>query len=257
MVPVRLTRLLARIVPVRPVRLDGARPLASITFDDFPKSAWTAGGPILERHGVRATYYVAGRFCSREEEGRRFYDAEDLSALAEAGHEIACHSYAHQATPGLPPEALAEDWARNAEFLRPFLKGGTAESYAFPYGLASPRTKRFYARRFTNVRGVHPRLNSGRVDLALLHALSMETRCWDWEAIAAAIRRARHDRAWIVFYTHGVSDDPGPYDSTPAMLSQVLARLAEARIEVLPMREAVKVAMGQANALQPTSTFSV
>jgi peptidoglycan/xylan/chitin deacetylase (PgdA/CDA1 family) len=245
MVPVRLNRLLARIVPVRPARLEGARPIASITFDDFPRSAWTVGGPILGRHGVRATYYVSGRFCGRQEEGRRFYEAEDLSALAEAGHEIACHGYGHQATPGLPAAALERDWARNAEFLRPFLKGGAAESYAFPYGLASPRTKRFYAQRFSNVRGVHPRLNSGRIDLALLHALSMETRCWDGEAIAGAIRRARHDRAWIVFYTHGVADDPGPYDSTPAMLSEVLERLAEARIEVLPMREAAKAAMGE------------
>jgi len=244
MVPVRLNRLMSRLMPVRPARLDGARPIASITFDDFPKSAWTVGGAILDRHKVRATYYTAGRFCGQTEEGRVFYDADDLSALAAAGHEIACHSYAHQPTPELPAAMLEQDWARNAEFLRPFLKGGNAESYAFPYGLASPRTKRFYAQRFTNVRGVHPRLNKGRVDLALLNAISMERRCWDSEAIAHAILRARHDHAWIVFYTHGVSAEPGPYDSTPAMVSEVLERLAEARIEVLPMREAAKAAIG-------------
>ncbi len=244
MIPIRLNRLMSRLMPVRPARLDGARPIASITFDDFPKSAWTVGGPILERHKVRATFYTSGRFCGRVEEGRVFYDADDLSALAAAGHEIACHGYAHEPTPELPAALLEQDWARNAEFLRPFLKGGVAESYAFPYGLASPRTKRFYAQRFTNIRGVHPRLNQGRADLALLNAISMEKRCWDSKAIARAILRARHDRAWIVFYTHGVSAAPGPYDSTPAMVSEVLERLAEARIEVLPMREAVKAAVG-------------
>ena len=172
------------------------------------------------------------------------YDAEDLRALAAAGHEIACHGFAHQPTPTLSSETLAADAARNAEFLRPFLNDGAPESYAFPYGLASPRTKRIYAPRFTNVRGVHPGLNSGRADLALLNAFSMERRCWDGEAIARAIIRARHDRAWIVFYTHDVSEDPSPYGSTPAMLSEVLERLVDARIEILPMREAVRAAIG-------------
>ena len=244
MILARLNRLLARLTPVRSVRLAGGRPLGSITFDDFPKSAWSRGGPILDRHKVRGTYYTAGGFCGRTVEDTVFYDAEDLRALAATGHEIACHGFAHRPTPSLSSEALEADAARNAEFLKPFLNGGTAESYAFPYGAVSPRTKKFYAPRFTNVRGVHPGLNSGRADLALLNVVSMEKRCWDSAAIARAITRARHDRAWMVFYTHDVSDDPSPYGSTPAMLSEVLDRLAEARIEILPMREAVKAAIG-------------
>ena len=240
----RLNRLLSRHAAIKSARLSGGRPIASITFDDFPKSAWALGGPVLACHGVCATYYTAGSFCGRTMDGRIFYDAEDLSAVAAAGHEIACHSFAHQPTPSLSLQELADDAARNAEFLRPFLAGGRAESYAFPYGLASPRTKRFFASRFSNVRGVHPRLNSGRADLALLNAISMETRCWDSAAIREAITRARHDCAWIIFYTHGVGETPGEYDSTPAMLSEVLGRLAEARIEILPMREAVKTAIG-------------
>ena len=240
----RFNRLLSRHAAVISARLTAGRPIASITFDDFPKSAWEKGGPVLARNGARATYYTAGSFCGRTLEGRVFYDADDLNALKAAGHEIACHSFAHQPTPSLSSQALAEDAARNAAFLKPFLDGGRAESYAFPYGLASPRTKRFFAERFSNLRGVHPKLNRGRVDLALLNAISMESRCWDAAAIQAAITRARHDCAWIIFYTHGVNADPGEYDSTPAMLSEVLGRLAEARIEILPMREAVKTAIG-------------
>jgi len=240
----RFNRLLSRHATVKSAALTAGRPIASITFDDFPRSAWSEGGPVLARHGVRATYYTSGSFCGRTVEGRVFYDADDLHALTAAGHEIACHSFAHQPTPDLSMQDLEADAARNAEFLKPFLGGGRAESYAFPYGLASPRTKRFFAARFTNVRGVHPKLNSGRVDLALLNAISMETRCWDSAAICEAITRARHDCAWIIFYSHGVSETPGEYDSTPAMLSEVLGRLAEARIEILPMREAVKTAIG-------------
>jgi peptidoglycan/xylan/chitin deacetylase (PgdA/CDA1 family) len=241
---VRFNRLLSRHVAVKSARLAAGRPIASITFDDFPKSAWSVGGPILARRGARATYYTAGSFCGRSVEGRASYDRDDLVALKAAGHEIACHGFAHQLTPSLSSRELTEDWERNQKFLAPYLDGGRAQSYAFPYGLASPRTKRFYSARFTNVRGVHPRLNSGRLDLALLNAISMECRCWDRDSIRNFIARARHDCAWIIFYSHGVSEEPGDYDSTPAMLDEVLGRLAEARIEILPMREALKTAMG-------------
>ena len=85
---------------------------------------------------------------------------------------------------------------------------------------------------------------SGRADLALLNVVSIEKRCWDSAAIMRAITRARHDRAWMVFYTHDIDENPSPYGSTPAMLSEILDRLTEARIDILPMREAVKTAIG-------------
>jgi hypothetical protein len=62
--------------------------------------------------------------------------------------------------------------------------------------------------------------------------------------LAAAIARALHNNGWISFYTHEVSESPSAYGATPAMLTEVLDRLAEARIEILPMREAVTAALG-------------
>ena len=80
------------------------------------------------------------------------------------------------------------------------------------------------ARRFTNVRGVHPGVNVGRIDLAQLNAVSLETRCWDQDKIEAAIQTVRQGKGWLALYTHDVSDDPSPYGSTPAMLDWVLPR---------------------------------
>jgi peptidoglycan/xylan/chitin deacetylase (PgdA/CDA1 family) len=218
--------------------------VASITFDDFPKNAWEAGGAVLARHGVRGTYYTAGGFCGRTVEGTVFYDAADLTALAAAGHELACHGFAHQPTPSLTTAALKADAERNLEFLRPFLRGEAPVSYAYPFGKASLRTKSFLAPRFSSLRGVHPGINAGRVDLAQLNTISLEMRCWDQERIEAAIQRARHEHAWLVFYTHDVSEAPSGYGSTPTMLDWALSRLAAARIEVLPVREALPVALG-------------
>jgi len=241
---IKATSWIARQWKTQPARLAGHRPVASITFDDFPKNAWVQGGPVLARHGVRATYYTAGGFCGRTEDGTVFYDAGDLNALAAAGHEIACHGFAHQPTPSLRTQDLEADAERNREFLTPFLKGERLVSYAYPYGKASLRTKKVMARRFASLRGVHPGLNAGRVDLAQLNAISLEVRCWDQDAIEAAIARVRHENGWVVFYTHDVSETPSEYGSTPGMLDWALSRLAAARMDMLPVREALPVVLG-------------
>ena len=240
----KFTSLAARSFKGRPTQFRGLKPLASISFDDFPRNAWTEGGPVLARHGVRGTYYTAGGFCGRTVDGTVFYDEGDLKALAAAGHEIACHGFSHRPTPELTPEELAADSGKNGEFLRPFLNGKAPLSYAYPFGRVSPRTKHFYAQRFASMRGVHRGINSGRVDLAQLNAISLEMRCWDESAIEAAIQRTLRDHGWLIFYTHDVSDAPSAYGSTPAMLDWALARLAQMRVPVLPVREALPVALG-------------
>jgi peptidoglycan/xylan/chitin deacetylase (PgdA/CDA1 family) len=241
---IKATSWTARQWKAKPARLGGHRPVASITFDDFPKNAWTLGGPVLARHGVRGTYYTAGGFCGRTENGTVFYDENDLRALSAAGHEIACHGFGHQPTPSLTTPDLKADARRNLEFLRPFLKGEAPASYAYPYGKASLRTKAFLAPRFSNLRGVHPGINTGRVDLAQLNTISLEARCWDQEKIEAAIQRALHEHGWLIFYTHDVSERPSEYGSTPGMLDWALSRIAAARIDVLPVKEALPVALG-------------
>jgi peptidoglycan/xylan/chitin deacetylase (PgdA/CDA1 family) len=238
----KLTSLVARALTVRPARLGGHRPVASIGFDDFPKNAWVQGGPVLARHGVRGTYYTAGGFCGREVEGVRYYDAQDLTALTAAGHELGCHGFGHQPVPSLSDEELVADTARNRDFLSGF--GKAPVSYAFPFGRVSPRTKRFYASQFESMRGTHYGINIGRVDLAQLNVVSLEMRCWNEEAIQTAIHRVLHSHGWLILYTHDVSDNPTCYGTTPKRLDWALGRVAAARIEILPMREALPVALG-------------
>ena len=240
----KLTSLLARKLVKRCARLAGMRPVASITFDDFPKDAWTQGGPVLARHGVRGTYYATGGFCGQAMAGAVFYDAEDLNALAAGGHEIGSHGFYHQPTPSLSDAELVADAGRNAEFLKPFLKGEAPVSYAYPFGRVSPRTKRLYASRFASLRGVHSGINIGRVDLAQLNVISLEMWQWDQDGIDAAIRQVLQSSGWLIFHTHDVSESPSRFGSTPGMLDWALARVAAAGIEMLPVREALPVALG-------------
>jgi peptidoglycan/xylan/chitin deacetylase (PgdA/CDA1 family) len=242
----RLSRLIARRLPVKTAPLRAVRPVASVTFDDFPKSAWATGGPLMARYRARGTYYTAGGLADRTIDGIEHFGADDLNELRQAGHEIGCHGFAHEPVPTLSNAALKEDADRNAQFLRPFNGGAMPESYAYPFGEVTLRTKMLYARRFTNARGVHPGVNAGTLDLAQLRTIGIETYTWNEATIAREVAYAKSARGWIVFHTHDVSDSPSPYGCTPAMLESVLKALAQAGIEVLPMREALRVATGAA-----------
>jgi peptidoglycan/xylan/chitin deacetylase (PgdA/CDA1 family) len=235
----RVSSWVARQVPVKLVRarLDGA--LASITFDDFPKSAWTTGGPILEGFKAQATYYVAGGFCGRRENGLEYFNAADLLAVHAAGHEVGGHTFSHPHVPAVSSRALVQDADRNAAFIREVLGDVLLSSFAYPYGDVSPRTKLLFSRLFPSCRGIRPGLNAGAIDLSQLRAVPLYSRLWRPGEVERLVAEAKAVNGWIILYTHDVSDNPTPWGCTPALLEHALRTLQQAGIGVLPVKHAL------------------
>ncbi len=234
----RANNFVTRHLPVKLARCQLTRPVASMTFDDFPKCAWTVGGPILARYGARATFYAAGRFRGVVEDGLDYYDDADLKALMAEGHEVGAHSYAHQMAPTLSRRDLAADAERNATALAPLLDQRMC-SYAYPYGEVSPHAKAAMGARFATARGIRPGVNAATIDLAQLRAIPLERRRWVPAEIDAAVAQAAAEPGWVIFFTHDVSEAPSPFGCTPAMLEYTLERLSAAAIETIPVRQAM------------------
>ena len=235
----RINNVATRNLPVKLVRSRLTQPVASITFDDFPKSAWRAGRPILDRHGAKATYYAAGRFCGQREDGLEYYDPEDLAEIGRAGHEIGCHSFSHQYGTGVASRALQADADRNQAFITERLGDYPLSSFAYPYGDVSPRTKLLFSRRFPTSRGISRGVNAGLIDLAQLKAIGLERKAWNPDAIERWVAQAASRNGWIIFFTHDVSDDSSPFGATPRMLEHALAAVGRAGIDILPVKHAL------------------
>ncbi len=86
--------------------------------DRIPRSQWDSFGlrvrqntervlGLFDRHGCKATFFVLGWVAER--------DPGLIRQVAEAGHEIGCHSYFHYRVNTLAPEAFRED-LRRAKF---------------------------------------------------------------------------------------------------------------------------------------------
>ncbi|RWC01478.1 MAG: polysaccharide deacetylase [Mesorhizobium sp.] len=235
----RAVNRLTRAWTARAVRSRLAAPVATITFDDFPRSAWTRAGPLLEEAGIRASYFVSGSFCERAVDGVEYFCREDLLAVHEAGHEIGCHTFGHQRVSKQSREALGASLDRNAAFVRDVLGDVIMTSFAFPYGDASIPAKRLVSSRFAACRGVWAGVNAGLIDLSQLKAFGLEARVFARYPLKKVIAEAKATNGWLIFFTHDVTDVPTPWGCTPDQLKELIALLTDAGIEILPMKNAI------------------
>ena len=65
----------------RTIALGSLGPIVSFTFDDFPRTAYSVGGAILEKFGARGTYYVAAGLMNTSGELGEQSHADDLHSL--------------------------------------------------------------------------------------------------------------------------------------------------------------------------------
>lgn len=236
----------------RPARFE--RPVLSMTFDDIPRSAATAGARLLERRGLRGSFYVCGGLEGGVLDGQPLFVREDLHRLREAGHEIGCHSFSHPRFPALDAAAMDAELTRNRDWLRAALPGHEPDSFAFPYGAASIAAKRAVARHYRVARGVHPGINRGLVDFGQLLCVCLERRVHDPEAMRRLLAEAAVARGWVVLLTHDVGPDPSPWGITPDVLAATLDQALEYGFEVRPVREAAAIGRGAARPAAQAAT---
>jgi len=102
------------------------RKSVALTFDDGPSEGTPRLLEILARHGVRATFFQCGANVDRL--------ASVARAVAEAGHEIGNHSYAHPLYCLHSPRALRDDLDRAQRTIQG-ATGARPEWFRAPFGV--------------------------------------------------------------------------------------------------------------------------
>jgi peptidoglycan-N-acetylglucosamine deacetylase len=125
---------------------DGRRAAAAFTFDFDAEEVWIAEDPanadrpgvlsqgtygakvavplildLLERHGVRATFFVPGRVAERH--------PDRVRSIVDAGHELAHHGYTHTSPTAMSRVEEEAELVRGLEVLRAF---APVEGYRSP-----------------------------------------------------------------------------------------------------------------------------
>lgn len=234
-------RRAASLLFKRPFLIRPQWPLISFTFDDFPRSALTAGGAILNRFGFNGTYYASlGLMGDRAPSGQLFV-ANDLTTLLDRGHELGCHTFSHLDSWDTERGRFENSIIQNRLALERLIPGAEFKSFSYPISLPRPLTKAKTAEHFLCCRGGGQTLNAGKADLNQLAAYFLEKSRDNIQAIKDLIDQNRKVRGWLIFATHDISDNPTPFGCTPEFFEQVVQYAASSGAHVMPVVKALEV----------------
>ena len=236
---VTMSERMARLWSRYAAQSRASAPVASFSFDDFPRSAASEGAGILAQSNARATYFVCGARMGRNVEGLEHFTESDLVAVARAGHEIGCHTFTHLRLPVAGGGDIGRDLQRNEEFVRSILGDYRMVSFAYPFGQITMRTKRLLGGRFPICRGIKHGVNSSRIDFAQLCAIPLQ-QPFDEKTVLQSLDDAVTRKGWVIFFTHDVSDRPSQYGCRPRELERAVRAVRERGIDMLPIREAAE-----------------
>lgn len=233
----KIQRRLTQWRAARPDFVQASRPVLSITFDDFPRSAAEEGARVLEAHGVRGTFYASAGLRDAEGPSGRNYCSDDLLRLADSGHEIGCHGYSHRDAGQLEPSEALLDFAKNADALAAMGLATPLRTLAYPYGETRFSLKSALPDHIVAARGIMPGLNRGRVDRAHLRALPFfETS--PSHQLERAFALAVRTNAWLIVFTHDVAKSPSPWGTSPKALAALIETAQRWSFTIAPVAEA-------------------
>jgi peptidoglycan/xylan/chitin deacetylase (PgdA/CDA1 family) len=239
-----VARRIGRLRRVRPADIAYPGGAVSFSFDDFPKTALATGGAILEKYGLRGTYYAALGLAGSDGNVGPIAELAEMREAHQRGHELACHTYSHlDCSRASAPEILSEI-RRNADAMAALIDGFAPANFAYPFGRYVGTAKRLVAPCFASCRGTSDGINHRGADLADLRGTRVYAQQFSESAMRRLIDRACELGGWLIFYTHDVTEAPSRFGCTPRQWESIVA-YAAGRAAVLPVRDVVaRIAVG-------------
>ncbi len=241
------SRILARWSRSKVLAMHSGQPMVTFTFDDVPASACERGARILEQHGARGTFYVAGSGCGSANPGGPLRASIDqLRTIWANGHESRCHTYSHPAVRYMSFDELNSELNselnRNRSILKTINSDIVVRNFAYPYGDLSVRTKRYFETRFDSCRSGHAGINIAVADLGALNACPLDNASIDRPKIGELIAETARTGGWLIFYSHDVADHPSRFGVSPDLLEWAVDRARTAGCTLTTVAEGLRLA---------------
>jgi len=197
---------------------DGIRGAVSLSFDDSRGDTLDNGIEILDRHNVKATFYIVE--CTFE---KRVQDWKDVAA---SGHELGNHSVCHPCSGNFgfsddnilerhTVEQIAADIDDATQKIEDTF-GLTPQTFAYPCGqkfVGRGRGTASYvpviAERFVVGRGFRDESTNLPAVCDLAQVCGEDFDCKTFDQVKSILDRTAETGRWVVFVGHGVGDGGG------------------------------------------------
>ncbi|NCY24869.1 MAG: hypothetical protein EBX37_08365 [Alphaproteobacteria bacterium] len=238
----KAARMLARYGGRVPLPFSHSRSIISFSFDDFPLSAFTHAVPLMQQQDIRATFYTCLGVLGTDSDVGKLAGASHVRECAMLGHEIGCHTFAHEDS-----SAMTVSWLRSslhanqgaaAALMLPALR-----SFAYPFGRYSLRAKRIAMHSYDCARTTEWGINRGVMDLGLLKAVPIYSRLGA-APVQGFLDALKAKPGWLILYTHDVDDTPSPYGCTREELAHIISQCRAQDCDIMPVGQALQVLRG-------------
>jgi peptidoglycan/xylan/chitin deacetylase (PgdA/CDA1 family) len=233
-------RRAARHARSKTLAMRNTAPLVSFTFDDVPDSAYLNGAAVLERRGIRGTFYIASGTCGSVDSHWRVIGEDQVRALYAAGHEIGCHTFSHVRVEDLDARRMNEECDANLRRMRELCPGIALTNFCYPFGRASLPRKTQLQKRFDSCRGVYEGINAGIADLGMLRMIELYDRTLTKDKLRRALDETQEHNGWLIFASHDVADPPSWIGCSPRLLDEVAAVVQAENMRCLTVHDALK-----------------
>lgn len=214
---------------------DGKRGAVSVSFDDARGDTLENGLGILDRHEVKATFYIVENMYEK-----RVQAWKDVAA---SGHELGNHSVCHPCSGnfGFSDTNMLENYTieqitsdiDDATHKIEDTFGFTPQTFAYPCGqkfVGRGRQAASYvpvvAERFVAGRGFRDESTNLPAVCDLAQLCGEDFDCKTFEQIEPFLGRTAESGRWVVFVGHGVGDGGGQV-VLRSMLDQLCAYISD------------------------------
>lgn len=229
-----------RLVPFqarRSMAVNLERPIVSFSFDDCPRSVIENALFPLEKEGWLASIYIAMGLCGTSNHLGLHMSREDVKACYNSGHEIGDHTYSHCDGSALPLKDVMADIHKNQIELNA-LGLPKSETFAYPYGDATPAMKKALEARFKGSRGIKSNSHETSVDLNQIGSNRLYAGD-DFNVLQSQIAALKDNPGWITIFTHDVRETPSDFGCTPAQFQKTLKAVKDCGAEVMTIATAI------------------
>ncbi len=209
--------------------------MVTLSFDDGFKTQYSVAKPILDKAGLKATFYITSGFL--DDEFDDYMTTSEMLAMQTAGYEIGGHTKNHiDLTTLTTPQVQDEVSGGRADLIAKGVK--TVSSFAYPFGAYNDQAIQVVKDSgFTNARSVNSGFNDKNSNPYLLmdqHLTSDVTvaqlKAWVDQAIA--------EKKWLIIEAHEqqlLSDDI--YSNSAQTLQGLVDYLKQKNVKVVTATE--------------------
>ncbi len=212
----------------------------TITFDDGWQSQFDYALPLLEEHGMKATFYVSTARVSEP-----YMTVAELQTLQSYGHEIGSHANTHVDFPTLSESEIREECQTSKQMLQSW--GLTAKNFAYPDGLRNDFTDSIVADYFRSARSgfVGPYLLPYPTKQFSLPCFADTSGDEVLPILMSMVDQAYSSNGWTIIAFHNIAPNPGYWqpNTDPQVFDSFLDYVQNKGVAVLTIDQALNLAV--------------